>query len=393
MTTSETTLPPPPVAPTRRRRRWPVVLGVVLAVLAAAVVWASVTESSYYELVPGDAQPVAPLITLPKGTGITPAGKLLLTDVGVTTLKWIDIPSAWFDSNATLVRTTDLTDNLPVEEFDAQGNVDMAESELTAQAVALRQLGYEVPETDAGATVYVLDPGSPAYRLLRVGDVVTAIDQVPTPNPDALVSVLDTHRPGETVTLSVGSIANPTVTHAVALKLASITDNGRVKPFIGIGDPHETYFIPPMGTQPSYALPFHVDINSDDIGGPSAGLAWTLGIIDALSGGQLTGGKVVAATGTIHPDGTVGDVGGVAQKTVAVERAGAALFLVPPQELAVARSKATPGLTVMAVSSVAEALADLEKVVGGKLGTAAAGPPPGPGGHSTPYNWQESPWT
>ena len=99
-------------------------------------------------------------------------------------------------------------------------------------------------------------------------------------------------------------------------------------PFIGIGDP-QAADIPAMGTQPAYEFPFSVSINSDDIGGPSAGLAWTLGIISKLSGGDITGGKTVAATGTIHPDGTVGDVGGVKQKTVAVQRAGATLSWCP----------------------------------------------------------------
>ena len=127
-----------------------------------------------------------------------------------------------------------------------------------------------------------------------------------------------------------------------------------------------------MGTQPSYKLPFTVKINADNIGGPSAGLAFTLAIIDSLSGGELTGGRIVAATGTIDPDGSVGDVGGVAQKTVAVERAGATLFLVPDQELAVARSKATSSLTVLGVSSLQQALDDLARH-GGKLGAAAVG--------------------
>ena len=100
----------------------------------------------------------------------------------------------------------------------------------------------------------------------------------------------------------------------------------------------------------------------------------------------------MAATGTIDPDGTVGDVGGVEQKTVAVERAGASVFLVPVAELATARAKATPGLKVIAVSSLHQALMDLQHL-GGRLGRAAAGPPAGAGGHQVPYDWQQSPWS
>ncbi|MHB8680842.1 MAG: PDZ domain-containing protein [Acidimicrobiales bacterium] len=391
MTTSEATLPPPVATAPRRRRRWPAVLISIGVVVAAAVTAASLKTAPYYELVPGDALGVAGLITVPSSQAHPVKGRLLLTDVGVNTMRYIQFIPAWFDPNAVIVSSADLTGNLPVSEFDAEGTVDMAESQLTAAAVALRQLGYQVPEHDAGVTIYVIDPSSPAWHVLQVGDVVTAIDGVATPTPTQLVSVLHTHHPGETVTLQIGSIAHPTPGHSVSLRLGTIRQNGKVEPLIGIGDPKAAQ-IPSMGTQPVYDLPFPVSISSDNIGGPSAGLAFTLGIINSLSGGQLTGGRTVAASGTIRPDGSVGDVGGVAQKTVAVERAHASLFLVPPQELAVARSKATPGLTVLPVATVGQALADLEHY-GGHLGAAAAGPPPGPGGHSLPYDWQDAPWT
>ena len=96
----------------------------------------------------------------------------------------------------------------------------------------------------------------------------------------------------------------------------------------------------------------------------------TLGLIDTLAGGHLTGGHTVAATGTIDPLGNVGDVGGVAQKTIAVERAGATVFFVPTPELAAARSKATSSLRVFAVNTLGQVLSDLEKL-GGRVQTAA----------------------
>lgn len=390
MSTSQSTLPSP-VPGARRRRRWPGVLIAVGVVLIAAVIAGSVVSVPYYELVPGQAMSVDQLITVPPSQAHALQGKVLLTDVGVNTLKLIQLIPASLDGNATIVSSGQLTGNLPVSEFDAQGVVDMAESQLTADSVALRQLGYSVAEHDVGVTVYVIDPGSPAWTHLHVGDVVTAVDGVPTPNPDALVATVRRYHPGQTITLTVGSIMHPTDVHPVSLTLSSLKESGKVEPFIGIGDPKAAE-IPAMGTQPQYDFPFQISINSDNIGGPSAGLAFTLGIIDSLTGGRLTGGRTIAATGTIRPDGSVGDVGGVAQKTVAVENAGASVFLVPPQEYAVAQSKATPGLKVMSVATLAQALADLEHL-GGTLGQAAVGPPAGPGGHSTPYNWQNSPWT
>jgi PDZ domain-containing secreted protein len=198
------------------------------------------------------------------------------------------------------------------------------------------------------------------------------------------------HHPGDVVHLQVGTITQPLPGRTVSVRLSSTVENHQRVAFLGIGDPAAP--ISPMGTQPAYDFPFAVSINSDNIGGPSAGLAWTLGIINSVSGGDLTGGRIIAATGTIRPDGSVGDVGGVKQKTVAVENAGATVFFVPPGELSVARSMASSRLTVYAVSTVGQALRDLEGL-GGHLGPATAGPPAGPGGHSVPTDWRQSPWS
>lgn len=390
MTTSEIALEPSPTVTPRRKRRWPAVLTTVVVVVAGLLIASSFVNVSYYALVPGDAMPVSRLITLPAAQAHPVNGHILLTDVGVNNLTLLGLIPAWLNSDTTIVSSQSLTGNLPVSEFDAQGTVDMEESELTAEAVSLRELGYAVPEQDVGVTVYVIDPGSPAWHALQVGDVVTSLGGMPTPNPLALQTAVRKYHPGDVVTLQVGSISHPTPGHSVTVRLAKTVENGATVPFIGIGDPNTP--IPGMGTQPSYQLPFAVKINSDQIGGPSAGLAWTLGVIDSLSGGGLTAGRTVAATGTIHPDGTIGDVGGVKQKTVAVERGGASVFFVPDVEVPTAKSMATGGLKVFGVSSLHQALEDLQHL-GGNLGSAAKGPPPGPAGHSVPYDWQDSPWT
>jgi PDZ domain-containing protein len=126
-------------------------------------------------------------------------------------------------------------------------------------------------------------------------------------------------------------------------------------------------------TQQDFDYPFPVAVDTSEIGGPSAGLAMTLGIVDTLSSGHLTGGRTVAATGTITPTGAVGDVGGVAQKTVAVERAGATVFFVPPEELATAKSKDVPSLHIYAVSSLDQALDVLQRL-GGQVPPAPVQP-------------------
>ena len=191
----------------------------------------------------------------------------------------------------------------PVE-LDAQGALEMSQAEQSAKTAALRHLGYACPATPAGAVIAGTFPGTPAYGVLDVGDVVTAVDGTPTPSAEALTTAAvpvplgpDGHllraqgRHGRPVPVSLTAAADPWSTSA-----------GR--PWcldVGI-EPED---------QVDYTYPFPVSIDVVDIGGPSAGLAMTLGVIDALSGGSLTGGHTVAATGTMDASGDVGDVGGV----------------------------------------------------------------------------------
>jgi PDZ domain-containing protein len=113
-----------------------------------------------------------------------------------------------------------------------------------------------------------------------------------------------------------------------------------------------------------FHFPFGVDIDSGQIGGPSAGLAFTLAVLDVLTPGELTGGQRIAATGTIDPDGKIGPVGGVAQKTVAVKRSGATLFLVPSEEYGQAKARAGNGLRVEKVDTLDDALKVLSSLHG-----------------------------
>ena len=117
--------------------------------------------------------------------------------------------------------------------------------------------------------------------------------------------------------------------------------------------------------------PFRVTLAADGIGGPSAGLSFTLGLMEKLDAADLTGGLRVAATGTMANNGSVGAIGGISQKTIAVREAGANVFLVPPANAAVARAHAGPGLRIIAVDSIGQAVQALERL-GGRLVPATA---------------------
>lgn len=357
-----------------RRKRWPYVTGGILGLVLIFVIVSFQINLNDFAVIPGQAQAVGPLLSVPSGLSHPIKGQLLLTDVGVgdvTLGNWLYYK---LDSNAQLYPKSDfIATGSTEQEYDQQGVVEMDESQLTAAAVALRQLGYSVPYHDAGVLVWQTQQGTGAYNTLQVGDVITSLDSIPTPNADALANAMKGREPGQQVTLEVGTVDQPQKGHAVHVTLTSQKESGKTYTVIGIQ----------IFTQPGWGYPFHVAVNLNNIGGPSAGLAFTLGIIDSLTGGNLTGGRTISATGTICADGSVGEVGGVPQKTVAVENAHASVFLVPKAEESQAQGKATSSLHVFGVNTLQQALQDL-KGLGGKLGAALKGPPAGAGGHSLP---------
>jgi PDZ domain-containing protein len=335
-------------APARRRSKvhwfvWAPVLVVVVGVVVSSRI-----DLNYFAIQPGTAQSVQPFITVPPEKGHHVADPVLLTDVEearVTALSYLFFK---LQSDTALYSVPSVTGGVSPAELDAQGNLQMSQAETAAKVASLRHLGYSVPATPVGAVIAGTFPGTPAYGVLNVGDVITAVDGVPTPSAHALTTALSTYKPGQAVTFTVrrnGTAPPGPVTLTLRRTIIEV-DGERVVITVGI-EPQD---------QVHYTYPFPVSIDVVDIGGPSAGLAMTLGVIDTLSGGQLTGGHKVAATGTMDASGDVGDVGGVAQKTVAVENAGATIFLVPPQEYAAAKSKDRPGLKVYAVSTLDQAL-------------------------------------
>jgi PDZ domain-containing protein len=372
-------IPPHPGQVRRARaRRWPWALVTVVVVLAVAWWGLGFWSVNYYAITPGDATPVGSFITVPAHLDHPLTGKILLTDVFVTPLTaQTYIRERYLSSDSQVVPSSELiSPSTPADQFVDQGYLEMTQAQSFATSAALTHLGYRVSAHDVGTLVYGVTTGSPAAGTLRVGQVITATDGTATTSQCALVDALHGLQPGTPVTLSVedstisgsGSFeAGPVVQKKVTLAKppAGLTNAGcSAKP-----TPLTAYLGIETETQVAWSFPVKVEVHTADIGGPSAGLSITLGIIDKLSGGHLTGKRIVAATGTIDPSGNVGDVGGVAEKTIAVERAGATVFFVPPQELAAARSKDTPQLHIYAVSTLGQALRIL-KGLGGTMATS-----------------------
>ncbi|MHB8218913.1 MAG: S16 family serine protease [Acidimicrobiales bacterium] len=355
-------------------RRWPAVLVTVAAVLVVAVVVSSRIELNYYVLTPGVAQPVAPLVSVPKNLDHHLDGTLLLTDVYVSQVTLLDyLPDMLNGDAQVLGAATLLGPYTPPGELTEQGYIEMAQSQSAAKAAALSRLGYRVTQKSVGAMLFAVTAGSPASSILKVGQIITAVNGVPTPSACSVVAAVHPDAPGTVVHLSVQqsvvttrAILRPgrTVLRSVRLGRRPSANADAATGCPGVRGPSRSYLGVVLYTQLDFTYPVPVSISTSDIGGPSAGLAMTLGIIDKLGGGKITGGRRVAATGTIDPQGQVGDVGGVAEKTIAVERAGATVFFVPPQEYRAAMSKDVPSLHVYAVSSLDQALSILQRLGG-----------------------------
>ena len=335
-----------------------------------------------YAITPGDATPVAPLVKVHGVATDANHDKILLTDVyltRVTAWEWFRFQ---FDHHVEFVTPDQLLEpGVPSDELNAQGYLEMSDSKQAAEVAAFRALGWKVPSRPTGAVINAVLALSPARRgHLHVGDEIVGVNGAKVDSACALISALHHVAPGTSVHFDVRpvSISNAGVLSWGAPVVRTLVTGPSSRALVssgcpGVSGPGRSSIGVSLEDGVSYHLPATVSINTANIGGPSAGLAMTLALIDRLSKGSLTGGHVVAATGTMSVNGAVGDVGGVAEKTVAVQRAGATYFIVPQVEVTTARANAAPGLTVLGVTSLAQALKDLH-ALGGATPTALTRP-------------------
>ncbi len=344
---------PTPELGARRILRWTVAVVVGCIVLAAAIL----VEIPYYAIAPGTARQVNDLIVVPGDRAVPPQGRVLLATVAVRRVSTLEAIQGWLDPDISVVPEDRVLGDGGRGDFARDNRVLMEGSKDAAVLVALRRLGFPVAEQGTGAVVIDVRPGSPAAGRLVAGDVVTAVDGTPTTLTQSLVDAIASRPSGAEVRLTVEGAAGAVREQPVVVGAAPgapPTAGG----FLGVT-------LRTRGL--TYDMPFDVTIDSGRIGGPSAGLAFTLGLLDALTPGELTGGARVAVTGTIQLDGTVGDVGGVTQKTAAVRAAGADYFLVPPGEFQEAKARAGSRMKVRRVATLDEAIAALGDLGGDGL--------------------------
>jgi PDZ domain-containing protein len=303
--------------------------------------------------VPGTTTPVVSVSgarTYPTG------GHIYLTTVGVEPASCDDQPTllqalhAWFSkTEAVEPQQVQCPPGESSKAVQQSNQNDMSQSQRDAITAALLQLGY--PTLTREVAVGTVMAGTPAARVLRDGDAIVAVDGATVHGLDALRAQLAKHKPGDSVAVTIDRGGQRR-----DVNVRTIAAQGTNRAIIG--------FTPDL--QATFKN-VHVKIGIDpaQVGGPSAGLAFTLGIVDQLTPGQLTSGKTVAVTGTINGFGVVGPIGGIQQKIAGAKRAGATVFLAPASECADARSVAPSSMTLVKVRTLKGALDALAAIDSG----------------------------
>jgi PDZ domain-containing protein len=332
-----------------------IVTGVIAVALAAIV---ALMPAPYAIYSPGPATNVlgnvggVPLIRIEGEQSYRPtsSGTLDMTTVAVSggpgrEVSLGEVLSAWVSPSRAVIPVEQVfPPGQTQQETEKENAAEMSQSQESATAAGLRELGETVPET---VTIVDVSDGVPAAKVLKAGDVVTSLQGAPVKNADGLRETIQSLAPGATVRMTVRRDGK-----SLDLTTTTTTSDGRTVLGVGIS--------------PSYDFPVDVKFATKDVGGPSAGMMFALGIYDLLTPGDLTGGAKIAGTGTIDGSGQVGPIGGIAQKLVGAREAGAQWFLAPASNCGEVVGNVPEGLRVVRTASLHESRLDVEKIAAGQ---------------------------
>jgi PDZ domain-containing protein len=312
-------------------------LALLVVVLALLII-----PSDEYIFLPDPAHAVAPLVTVPGGHDPT-SGGVYYVDVIVRKATWLERLFPGIHNGADLypasaIDPPGVTDQLR-RKLDLE---DMQLSQQVAAAVALRAAGKKVVMRPVGVRATFVSPGTPAFGKLEPGDVITAVDGTPTPTVAGLRARMRTHQPGDAVRFTV---RRGKQTLVEKMKTIGVGTGKNRKAIVGITTEQAL----------DIHLPLQVRINAGSVGGPSAGVAFALDVMEEL-GRDVVHGHKIAATGEILPDGSIGAIGGIKQKTIGARAAHVDAFLVPAGDNAQEARKYADGLRIIPVDTFPQAL-------------------------------------
>ena len=311
----------------------------LLVLLVAAIAW----PLPYYSEGPGPARDVVPRIIYEGMPRYEPTGQLDLTTVRYEQLTGLTWLKAQLDNTLTVVpETTVYPPDVPVAVTQQRGVSQMDQSQIAATAVALRAL-HEYPKDHGdGALIEDVVPSCPADGKLYPGDIITSVDGTPVHTATQASKVFDKIPDNQPLHFELNVDGN------------TVQETFTREP---CGPKNEKL----VGISMIDAFPIDVTYTSDEIGGPSAGLMWALGLYELLTPQDISAGRTIAGTGEITPDGTVYPIGGIQDKVVAAQRAGATIFLAPKDNMDELRGVDTGDMQVIPVGSFDDALQALQQ--------------------------------
>ena len=240
-----------------------------------------------------------------------------------------------------------LPDGITPKELSEISIQNMRTSENVAIAVALKNLGYEISSKGDGVAVVGLLDDSPVKNKLKKGDLIQSINSTDIFSATEFIATLRTYSIGETV--SIGLLREIDGVKKQIFVKTTLVEHVEYK-----GEPMVGFLATTVNER--FDFPFEIDIKTGNVGGPSAGLMMALNVYNNLIPEDITNSMIVAGTGTIEIDGSVGPVGGIKQKIIAAKRAGAELILVPVANFEEATQFETDKTAIVAVDSFDEAL-------------------------------------
>ncbi|MFC4241864.1 PDZ domain-containing protein [Gryllotalpicola reticulitermitis] len=295
-------------------------------------------------------QPTAPdskpVISIPARTTYPTKGALFMLTVNVVgnpqqLPNWFQVATAWFRPSESVVPVeAEFPQGQTADQANQQNAAEMSGSQQDATAAALAELGYTIP---GHVVVGAVQPGTPADGKLKANDRITAVDGTAVSTVGALRDAVNAKKGGAV---------------ALTVERGGATQHLTITPEKNDG----SWVLGVVAGEQYGELPVKVDFQLTDIGGPSAGMMFALGIIDKLTPGYLNGGQKVAGTGTIDADGNVGAIGGIRQKMFGARAAGATVFLAPQSNCSDVTGDIPSGLHVYAVKTLSDSLNVLKTI-------------------------------
>ncbi|WP_431960395.1 YlbL family protein [Actinacidiphila sp. bgisy160] len=331
----------------------------LIALLCGALLW----PVPYAEMSPGPtvntlgSHDGAPVLQISGHKTYPTSGHLNMTTVRVTSADYsmnlVEAVVGWLAHDQKVVEHDTLyPKGQTAEQADQENAEEFTQSQDSAKVAALDELGIPVGSRVIVAAVV---KGAPAEGELHAGDMIKAVDGRPVKAAGDVAELVTKHQPGQKVVFTVvPKGAKGDATQDVTITTAKSDDGGEARAVVGIQ----------AGVE--HTFPFKIDIKLADVGGPSAGLMFALGIVDKLTPEDLTGGKFVAGTGTIDDEGKVGPIGGIDMKTIGARQKGAEYFLTPADNCAEAAADTPSGLTLVKVKTIDDALDALEDIREGR---------------------------